>query len=197
MAFKLPRIPRGLRIVEKDGTAAESFRVWMDRYATDIETEVGALAAAQAAEAAAATAQTAAATAQTAADAAQSSADDAATVAKLTGSGVVGCTIAASDAGADATITISAHTRIYGDGATLAAGGGSVTGLAYSTTYFVYYDDATFADTTPAYLATTSETTAAQVGVRHLVGQATTPAALGADIPGFKVDPSGIGYINP
>lgn len=141
------------------------------------------------------TAQTAADAAQASADAAQSSAEGVETIAKLTGSGVTGVVINATDAGSDVSVTVSAHTRIYGDGSSVSVNSGSVTGLAYSTSYYIYYDQASFLGGAVTYLATTSDTTAAQVGSRHLVGQVTTPAALGADIPGDRVKPSGVGYI--
>jgi hypothetical protein len=135
--------------------------------------------------------------AQASADAAQAAADGANSVASLTNSGVTGLTLGASDAGSDATITVSAHTRVYGDGSTLAiAGPVNITGLAYSTAYYIYYDDPTRADTTPAYQTTTSETTAAQTGDRHLVGFITTPAALAAPETGTPVRPPGIGNLD-
>src|SRR6478736_8598681 len=52
-------------------------------------------------------------------------------------------TITATDVGADVTIAIAAHVRRYGNGTELAVGAGSVTGLSYSTTYGIYYDDPT------------------------------------------------------
>ena len=205
MTFRLPRIPKGQPIVGADGRVDEKFRLWWQRFAEQIEVEVGALEAADAAAAsaavaatAAATAQTAATTANTAATAAQTSADGANSVAALTASGVTPNPLTATDAGADATITIAAHTRVYGDGDTLAiAGPTNLTGRAYSTLYYVYYDDATRADTTPSYQTTTSVATAAQTGDRHLVGSITTPAAAAPPETGDYVAPPGVGGIIP
>jgi hypothetical protein len=86
VAFKLPRLTRGLRITNPDGTPAEAFMVWWDNFAKQIETQentqdellaavVAAQAAADAAGAAAAVADAAAADAQTAADNAQAAVD--------------------------------------------------------------------------------------------------------------------------
>lgn len=148
-------------------------------------------------DAAVTTAQTAANAAQTAADTAQSAAKKANAVASLTNSGVTGLTLTATDAGTDATITVSAHTRVYGDGTTLAVGGASLPGLAYSTGYYVYYDDPTRADTTPSFQTTTSEATAAQTGDRHLVGYVLTPAAAAPPNNGERVRPPGVGNLKP
>jgi hypothetical protein len=103
--------------------------------------------------------------------------------------------LTASDAGSNATITIAAHTRFYGDETSLAVAGGSLTGLAYSTIYAVYYDDSTRADTTPTYVSTTTINEAQNnyVAGRHLVGTVTTPAAAGPPTSG-GTSPPGSGY---
>lgn len=108
--------------------------------------------------------------------------------------------VTAADAGADATITIADHTRVYPvqgsiDVPDLSIIGGTITGLAFSTHYFVYYDDTTLADTTPAYLSTTDAATA-QVGAatgRHFVGEVTTPADGGGGTTGGGGTPPGGG----
>ena len=152
MAFRLPRLPRNVTIADPaTGYPTQAFQRWWQSVVETLEAQEtaqdaaiiaiqnaqaaadAANAAAAAADAAAATAQTAADTAQTAADNAQTAADDAATVAALTASGVTGLTLTATDAGANATITVSAHTRVYGDGTSVSVNGGSVTALAYST----------------------------------------------------------------
>lgn len=156
---------------------------------TDIE---DLLAATQAA-------QTAADNANAAAAAAQSTADTIEASSELADSYVSGAAITASDAGADATITISSHTRHYpqADGTTVdvAVNGGAITGQAYSTLYYIYYSDAGRAGGAVTYQATTSEATAAQVGAVHCVGAVTTPAAAGADTGGAYTRPPGPGQI--
>lgn len=214
MAFRLPRLPRNVAIVDPaTGFPSLAFQRWWQSVVETLEAQEAAqdaaiLAiqqaqaaadaaqdAADAADAAALAAQTAADTANTAASTAQNAADDAASVAALTASGVTGLTLTATDAGADATITISAHTRVYGDGTSVSVNGGTLTGRAYSTLYYVYYDQASRAGGAVTYATTTSQSTAAQTGDRHLVGQVTTPAAAAPDNNGDFVAPPGIGNI--
>lgn len=162
----------------------------LDERIEDIE---AAQAAAVAANAAAVAANTAAANAQTTADNIEASAE-------LADSYVSGATISATDAGSDATVSVSAHTRHYPqpDSTTddVAVNAGSVTGLSYSTLYYIYYDDEDRSGGAVTYLATTSEATAAQIGDRHCVGAITTPAAAGADTGGAYTRPPGPGAIN-
>lgn len=97
-----------------------------------------------------------------------------------------GTAISASDAGSDATITITNNTRHYSNNTNASVTGSTITGLAYSTTYYVYYDDASKAGGAVTYHATTNPNTAlpgAAVG-RHYVGIVTTPAAGGGTTTG-------------
>jgi hypothetical protein len=83
-------------------------------------------------------------------------------------------------------LQIASHTRVYPvqgsiDVPDVSITGGTLPGLAYTTTYYVYYDDTTLALTAPTFVATTTPATA-QVGAaagRHFVGVITTPAHLG------------------
>lgn len=139
--------------------------------------------------------------AQATADAAQGTADAAAKEAARTSSYTAPTSVlTAADVGSDATITIAAHTRVYpGAIDDVALAGGTITGLPFSTAYYVYYDDATLADTTPSFLATTSVATA-QVGAaagRHFVGYVMTPADGGASSGGTGGSPPGGGGGNP
>lgn len=194
--IKLPRLPLGWK------DQPQLFERYWDQAMSQIEQNINDIlslpvieAAVASAAAAAAAANTAAAAANTAAATAQTSAKDAARVAALTNSGVNGVTITASDAGASASISISAHTRVYGDGTSVSVNAGSVTGLAYSTIYYIYYDQPSRIGGAVTYLAATDKLTAAQTGDRHLVGTATTPAAAGAPLAGKYVDLSGLGNI--
>lgn len=194
--FRLPRLPQGVSIVDpKTGIPTDKFRRWWQAFASDIEIEVGALAAAQLAQAAAVTATAAAATATAAASTAQGAADWANSVASLTNSGVTPNPLTATDAGASATITIAGHTRVYGDGASVAVTGGSLTGRVYSTLYYVYYDQPSRVGGAVTYASTTSAATAAQTGDRHLVGSVTTPAAAAPATTGSEVQLPGLGNI--
>lgn len=197
MPLKLPRLPRDSEIVDGKGMPSFKMQLWWNELARNLETAFDGLeetvTAVAAAQAAADTANAAAAAADTAATNAQTAADDAAATSALTTSGVTGAAVTATDAGASATINITAHTRVYGDGTSVAVNAGSVTGRAYSTLYYVYYDQASRAGGAVTYVSTTSQTTAAQTGNRHLVGQVTTPAAAAPDTSGDYVGAPGVG----
>lgn len=111
-----------------------------------------------------------------------------------------GLTISAADVGANATITISGHTRRYGDGSTLAITGDTITNRNFSTEYHIYYNDTTCSDTTPNFLSTTDPNNAVpnKTAGRHYVGSVTTPANGAAGTSGTPPTPpgySGIGSI--
>lgn len=102
--------------------------------------------------------------------------------------------LSATEDGAAATITVASHTRVYGDGTTLAVTGAAVTGLLPDTIYAGYYDDETLADTTPAFTFTTDMPSAQAVAAegRHFLGRIKTPAAAsGKTIEGGGVYPIG------
>ena len=91
--------------------------------------------------------------------------------------------LSASDAGADATVAIAAHNVIY-DGTTLSYNSGSVTGLSFSTLYYIYTDDPTKAGGAVTYVATTTGTDiTANIG-RYFIGEVTTPADGAGDTSG-------------
>lgn len=109
--------------------------------------------------------------------------------------------LSASDNGSDARITVVGHTRVYPVQGSIdvpdvaIVGPANIDGLAFSTKYFVYYDDPTLADTTPTYQATTDQKDA-QVGAgagRHFVGEVTTPADGGSGTSGGGGTPPGGG----
>lgn len=87
--------------------------------------------------------------------------------------------LTASDAGSDAKIDIISHLRVYADGLQNALPAQSITGLAYSTAYGVYYDATSLGDSSPTYKVTTDLPTAQHnyVPLRVLVGIVETPAA--------------------
>lgn len=145
------------------------------------------------------TVETAAENANTAAASAEAAAEASASASALANSWVTGLTISAADVGANVTVTLSAHTRHYpqanGTTTTVSVNGGTVTGLAYSTDYWIYYDDAARTGGAVTYAATTSPATAAQTGNRHAVGAVTTPAAAAPPSDGNVVRPPG--YVEP
>jgi hypothetical protein len=198
-SFRLDRLSSSFSIVTKDGRPSQSFQFRDTKVLEKIEAAFDALAA-RLTDIETINAQLAAQLAQIIA--AQSDATDAAREAARINSypnpgvGIV----TASDAGTDATVTIANHTRVYPvqgsiDVPDVAITGGSITGLAYSTTYFIYYDDTTLADTTPTFQATTVSADA-QVGAaagRHFVGYVTTPASGGGSTSGGGGAPPGGG----
>jgi len=102
-----------------------------------------------------------------------------------------GITISAEDVGSNCTISISAHTRHYGDGATLSIAADTITNRSFSTTYYLYYNDSSCADTSPNILSTTNPNNAVpnKTAGRHYVGEVTTPADGGAATDGESASP--------
>lgn len=127
----------------------------------------------------------AAAAAQASADAAAASAGSSSVLQSLINSGVNNsCTIGAVDAGASATITISANIRYYGApgaGTNVSVNSGSITGVAYDTFEYIYYDDPGRTGGAVTYHADPDPLNATPTPMhpnRHYVGSVPTPAAL-------------------
>lgn len=111
-----------------------------------------------------------------------------------------------ADAGSSITITVLAHSRIYDDGTSAAIPERTVTGVPYSTTVGVYYDDPERdgGAVTVAYSADLLTTRHNYVEGRHSLGNITTIASGGTPpsdpeggsyTPGWN--PSGPGYQLP
>lgn len=83
--------------------------------------------------------------------------------------------LTASDAGATATISIAAFT-LYVGSLSVSVNSGSVTGLAFSTKYYIYFDDTNLAGGAVTYVATTTHYAPSQANGRVYVGYITTPA---------------------
>ena len=205
LKFKLSALDRAGSIVVQDGTPTHQFQQNWQNQGKAIEGAIQILAeavdgilaaqtAAEAANAAAVVAQDAAATAQVAAETANDAAAAVGSEGTITASGTSGLTLTATDAGTDATVNISAHTRIYGDGSSVSVSAGSITGLAYSTDYWVFYDDPTRAGGAVTYQHSTDPADAVQTGDKHSVGAVTTPAAAAPDNNGKEVLPAGVVY---
>jgi hypothetical protein len=142
-----------------------------------------------------AAAKTLANAAQTTANSAQSSADTVHSNDSISSSWTSpGTILTASDAGSSATITVANHTRKYNDASSKSVTGANITGLAYSTTYFVYYDDSSRAGGSVSYNATTDPNAAlpGAASGRHYCGEITTPASGGGSTSG-GVSPPGSG----
>lgn len=93
----------------------------------------------------------------------------------------------AVDAGTNATINVGATSWEYPSsaGSSVTRAAGTITGRAYSTTYYICFDDDTLANTTPTYIALTNEADIRAVAGRHYIGVVTTPASGGAPAGGF------------
>lgn len=193
----LPRLQIATPLVDDNGMLSTAAHRHFETLTKNIESQLGSLQTAVAALAAANAAQGTANTAVTNAATAQGTANSAVATQNVVSSYVSGCTIgAATTAGGVATITVSGHTRIYGNGTSVAVTGGAVGSLAASTAYWVYYDDPTLAGGTVTYVATTNYTTAYANGAmptRLVVGAITTPAASGSSTghgsppPGYAI----------
>lgn len=192
----LDRLTSSDVLFNPDGTPSiRMMAIWqnqVEQVEESVNAVIDAINAAELAQAAADTANAAAATAQAAADAADTAAEAVTTEQDIINSYVTGITITGTDAGADATINVSAHTRTYGDGSSVSVNSGSVTGLSYSTLYYIYYDQASRAGGAVTYAATTSDSVAVQSGDRHVVGSVTTPAAAAPDNNGGYVRAPGV-----
>lgn len=184
MSLKLPRLQLGVALVDpQTGRPTSTFVVWWDRVATALENQEGTqdgLIDELAEQLALIVAV------DDKAEAAQATADEA-----LAGGGEMspttslklsypdGVTITGSDLGADAAINISAHTRLYGNGDMVAVDVGNVVSLAYSTGYFVSYDDPPRTGGAVTYFEiTTNEADARSSPTnpnRHYVGSIVTP----------------------
>lgn len=109
--------------------------------------------------------------------------------------------LTASDGGSSATIAIASHTRIYANGIQNALPAATLTGLAYSTAYGVYYDPISLGDSSPVYHATTDLKSAQHnyVPLRVMVGVVQTPAAAAPPVTSGNIPPgtySGPGSYN-
>ncbi|MFV0922729.1 phage tail protein [Sphingomonas parapaucimobilis] len=105
------------------------------------------------------------------------------------------------DEGGSASVTISAHSRVYQD-RTVSVAASTITGLQNSTSYYLYYDDAARAGGTVQAMATTvfaDGFTSSANPSRHPLGSITTPAPGGADSGGSGSTPpgGGGGEVNP
>lgn len=87
--------------------------------------------------------------------------------------------LSADDVGTTTTITIAAHTRQYGFGL-VSLNAGSISGLAFSTKYYVYYDDPNYAGGAVSYQATTNLQDVVAGNHRIYVSSITTPADGGS-----------------
>ncbi len=87
-----------------------------------------------------------------------------------------GALLTVTDAGSDATVTIQNHTRSSA-GQSVSITGGTITGLVYSTVYYIYYDDEAGTGGSVTYVATTVATDISASAARVSLGSITTVAS--------------------
>ncbi len=97
----------------------------------------------------------------------------------------LGCVTASSSG----LVSIAGHTRIYGDGTSVAVDAGSVGGFTPGVYVTVYYNDPARSGGAVTYLGTTG--LIGQTGSTHIVGQVTIPAAGAPDASGSTTTPPG------
>lgn len=190
MTLRLDRLqaanfnPRGMQTLwQRHCEALEGANTDLTGLITDLAAAVADIAAAQAAAAAA---QTTANTANTTANTVKR--DDSISTSWTS----PGSILSAADAGANATITIANHSRKYSDTSSVSVTGSTITSLAYSTSYDVYYDQTSRAGGAVTYHATTNPNTgmANAAAGRHWCGNITTPAAAAPPTSGGVYPPS-------
>lgn len=186
------------RLWQKNCETVEANFGDLSQIVTDLAAVVADVVTAQAAaDAAAADAATAQSTANTANTTATTVKRDDSISTSWTSPGTI---LSATDAGSNATITIANHTRKYTDATSKSVTGSSITALAYTTEYAIYYDQTSRAGGAVTYHATTDPNTglANAAAGRHFCGKITTPGAGGAATSGGVNPPSGGGaYTDP
>ena len=116
----------------------------------------------------------------------------------ITSYAIPGTILTGADVGATATIAVANHSRRYGDGTTVSVTGATLSAFfSFSTTYYVYYDQASRAGGAVTYNATTNPNTAApsKATGRHFCGVITTPANGAGNTTGGVAPPWGGGAI--
>lgn len=88
--------------------------------------------------------------------------------------------LTATDAGANATVSIAAFTQRTSSKGDISISSGSVTALSYNTLYYVSYDDASLAGGGVTFNAATTKETALTGSGRFYVGSILTPKAAAA-----------------
>lgn len=178
----LPELSAQQQIVDvKTGKPTSQFKRFMDQTRAETISADEQLAALIAAQAALLASQTALLASVEAINTTQQEQIDRLTIALRAISHTDGLFIVASADGAAAKIDITTHTRTYVDAA-VSVNGGVLSGLAYATSYSIYYDDTARAGGAVTYVATTTPADAVTNAAhpdRHLVGVAITPATSG------------------
>lgn len=192
--MKFMRFNIAQRIVTPDGTATTAFLRWINDAVSALtrqtNTNTDLLAQIEAALEQAGIAIT---NANAAADAANAAVADASLVnSYVSPANLLTSEIDPADP-AKAIITIANHSRIYGDGVTVAVTGATISGRDLETNYYISYVDVARAGGTVTHTATTDYLAAGQTGDRHLVGAIRTPESGATDpVEGGGTRPPGV-----
>jgi hypothetical protein len=92
--------------------------------------------------------------------------------------------LTATDAGSSVTINVAGFNMNVAGVGSVAVSGGSLTGLAYNTLYYIYYADPAIAGGAVTFQSTTTKTNAISSGVDFFVGSILTPLATAPDTVG-------------
>ncbi|MEG8028990.1 hypothetical protein [Sphingomonas aerolata] len=203
MPLKLSTFSANQKITTPEGNATGPFLRWINDAVKSIQSsvnDIGQLVAdiafsLQQAGIAITTANEAKAAAAAATAAATDAAAGAAAVGVLVNSYVVEANVISAAIDADtaaASISVSQHTRMYGDGTSVLVNGGTIMGLVAATQYYVSYLDPQHLGGAVSYEITTNPSEAGQTGDRHLVGGYAMPSANGSGGGGGTTRPPGI-----
>ena len=196
MAYlRLPRFDQRNPAVTGDGRFATYVLTTLNNMIQQVEAAINAIAAIPDIQAALEGLDEATQAALNAAAQAQEAADETKAATALANSYVTGLMLGSTDAGSSASISVSTHTRVYGDGTSASVNAGALTSLAYDTYYYVFYDDPARVGGAVTYQVTTAEDIAAQTGACHVVGAIRTPASGQPANSGNPVRPPGAGTI--
>ncbi len=91
--------------------------------------------------------------------------------------------VTSTDAGSNATVSIASHVLSRSSG-NISYSSGSITGLSYDTTYYVYADDPNFDGGSVTYKTTTDKADIVSNLGRYFVSEVRTPLAAAADNTG-------------
>lgn len=179
-------------------TALNNATTALNDAATALTAANNAQTTANTAQTTANTASTTAAAASTTATTAQNTANDAKRNDGIASSWTSpGAILSAVDVGTTASINIASHIRKYNDQISVNVVGSTITGLAFLTPYYIYYDDPNRNGGAVTYHAATNPNDALPGGVpgRHFCGTVTTPADGGSTVTGTYDPPSGGGGV--
>lgn len=97
-----------------------------------------------------------------------------------------------TDAGSDTTLDVANFTmRVAGNDVSITGSSTAITGLAFDTLYYIYYDDTTFAGGAVTFVQTTTKETGIDSKNRFFVGSIRTPKDGGSDTKGNNDGGSG------